>query len=88
MKNLNGYEEGFYDVEYQDMLTKIKEENGVTGDPSVDSHWIFDDFNKMIYNSSFNHVDGESYRYGSYLFFETNNVTKSFKIANFINTTS
>lgn len=30
----------------------------------------------------------QPYRYGSYLIYEANNLTKTFKVSNFVNTTS
>jgi hypothetical protein len=63
--------------------------------------WMFKHFNDRLYDTAIpedNHNKGLDmmdykdgvypYRYGAYLFYEANNRTKKFKVANYVNLTS
>ena len=45
---------------------------------------LYDQFD----DDTFGERTGMPYRFGSYLLYETNNITKNFKVVNYVNTTS
>ena len=75
-----------FEVNYQNYTKDLYNnvENLVRGNSDAEDFDLFTEFD----DETFSQRIDEPYRYGSYLIYQANNVTKDYKVINYVNTTS